>query len=243
MDMVIVIPARRCAVVIGLMVVVLVAASVGASLFSFVTLEDPFLREVRESVTRLVWADGEGNIPAWFSASLLLFSASLLGVIAIVRRQQRSGDAGYWLVLALIFGFLSLDETAQLHELSIRPLREGFHASGFFYYPWIVPAGICVAVLGLGYSGFLAGLAARTRWLFLLAGTLFVGGALGVEAVSGMQASIHGEQNLTYHLIIALEELLEMAGLVVFIYALLDYMGHQFTRVAFRVASHPSTDR
>jgi hypothetical protein len=70
-----------------------------------------------------------------------------------------------------------------------------------------------------------------------MAGALFVGGALGVEAVSGKHASLHGEQNLTYHLIITIEELLEMAGLVVFVYALLDYIGRQFANVGFHVTS------
>jgi hypothetical protein len=78
-------------------------------------------------------------------------------------------------------------------------------------------------------------LPARTRRLFLAAGAIFVAGAIGVEAVSGMQASLHGEQNLTYHLVITVEELLEMTGIVIFIYALLDYIGGQLTTVGFHV--------
>jgi hypothetical protein len=89
-----------------------------------------------------------------------------------------------------------------------------------------------VAIFVLGYYRFLMLLPRRTRSLFIAAGTIFVGGALGVEAVSGMQASLHGQQNLTYHAIITAEELFEMAGIVVFVYALLDYIGRQFGTVA-----------
>jgi hypothetical protein len=112
-----------------------------------------------------------------------------------------------------------------------------FHTTGSLHYAWIIPAGICVALFVLGYLRFLAKLPAKTRRLFLLAGAIFVGGALGIEAVSGKHASLHGEQNLTYHLIIAVEELFEMAGVVVFIYALLDHISRQFTKVGFHFTS------
>ena len=216
---------------------VLVVASLGASFLSIVPIEDPFLKEVRESAVRLAWVDGEGNIPSWFSACLFLLGSFLLATIASAQRQHRDHHVGRWWVLSLIFIYLSLDETAQLHELSIPPLRDAFHATGFLYYAWIIPAAICVVLFILGYLSFLAKLPARTRGLFLLAGALFVGGALGVEAVSGKHAYLHGEQNLTYHLIVTVEELLEMAGLVVFTYALLDYISRQFPKVGFHVGS------
>jgi hypothetical protein len=131
---------------------------------------------------------------------------------------------------------LSLDETAQLHELSIAPLRERFHTTGFLYYAWIVPAGICVGIFASAYVGFLAKLPRPTARLIVLAGVLYVGGALGVESVSGKQASLYGEYSAGYHAIITIEELLEMSGLIVFIYALLDYMGRQFPALQLRVS-------
>ena len=237
MDLVIPVSARRCAAALGLIVVILVAASLGATSLSFAQIENHFLREVRDSVVRLAWVDGEGNIPTWYSSSLLLLCSVLLATIAAAQRQQRGRHVVGWLILALVFVFLSLDETAQLHELSIAPLRALFGTTGFLYYAWIVPAGICVVLFVSGYLRFLAELPERTRRLFLVAGVIFVGGALGVEAVSGNQASLHGEQNLTYHLIITVEELFEMAAIIVFIYALLDYIGRLFTNVGFHVTS------
>lgn len=237
MDVAITVSAKRCAAALGLVVVALVAASLGASFLSFVPIEDPFLREVKDSVVRLAWVDGEANIPAWYSASLLLLCSLLLAAIAVAQKSRRGGHVVHWLVLSLIFVFLSLDETAQLHELAIAPLRDMFGAKGVLYYGWIIPAGLCVVLFVVAYLGFLAKLPARTRRLLLVAGATFVGGAIGVEAVSGMHASLYGEQDLTYHLIVTLEELLEMAGIVVFIYALLDYMSRQFTRVGFHVTS------
>jgi hypothetical protein len=237
MDIGISISAKRCALGLAAIVVLLIVTSVGASVLSFARIEEPFLREVRESVVRLTWVDGEGNIPAWYSAMLLLVCALLLASITLAQRYQSGGKLAGWLLLTVIFLFLSLDEIAQFHELSIAPLRNRFEASGFFHYAWIVPAALCVVLFVLGYLRFLARLPARTRQLFLLAGAVYVAGALGAEAISGKQASLHGEQNLTYHAIITVEELLEMSGVVLFIYALLDYIGRQFTRVTFHVSS------
>ena len=236
MEVAISVSAKRCAAALGLVVVILIAASLGATLLSFVTLHDPVLSKVRDSVVRLIWVDEEGNIPAWYSASLLLLCSLLLAAIGAVTRHQQRGYVAHWLILSLVFLFLSLDETAQLHERSIEPLRNAFGTTGFLYYAWIVPAGVCVILFGLGYLRFLAKLPARTSRLFLLAGAVFVGGAIGIEAVSAKQASLLGEQDLTYHLIVTAEELFEMAGVVLFIYALLDYIGRQFTRVTFHVA-------
>ncbi len=236
MDITVDISPRRWAAALGAAVVGVASASVGASLLSFVPLHDPVLMHVRDTFVRLAWVDGEANIPAWFSAALLLVAALLLGGIASAHRQ--SGERTFpWRLLSLVFVLLSLDEIVQLHELSIRPLREHFQASGLLYYPWIVPAGICASTLVIGYSGFLTVLPGRTRWLFVGAGAIYVLGALGVEAVSGLQASLHGERTGRYHLIVTFEELLEMTGVAMFIYALLDYIGRRFRRLAFHIGS------
>lgn len=86
----------------------------------------------------------------------------------------------------------------------------------------------------------------RSRWLFVLAGALYVGGALGVEALSGRQEWLHGGHTAGYHAVITVEELLEMAGLVVFIFALLDYIGRRFRLVCIHLSGPPAdseTDR
>ena len=169
MDVVSPLSARRCAAALGVVALVLVAASVVASLLSQVSVQDPFLREVTQSLVRLAWVDGEGNIPAWYSASLFLLGSLLLAAIASGRRQQRGEHVAHWTVLSLIFAFLSLDETASLHELSIAPLRDSFGATGLLYYGWIVPAAVCVVLFVLAYLAFLARLPPRTRRLFVVA--------------------------------------------------------------------------
>jgi hypothetical protein len=232
MDVTIPVSATRCARALAAAVAMVTGASICASVLSFVVIRDPVLSHVRDTFVRLTWVDGEANIPAWFSAVLLLLAALLLAAIASAERRD-GGQAALWSLLAAIFVLLSLDEVAQLHELSIRPLRDHFHATGFLYYTWIVPAGLAASAAAVGYSGFLFSLPRRSRRLFLVSGALYVGGALVVEALSGRQASLYGEQSLGYHLIVTVEELLEMTGVVVFIYALLDHISRRFSRLSF----------
>lgn len=60
----------------------------------------------------------ENNVAAWFSSALLLLVAMVLGVchLAAGQAQQRSALRFGWLIAALVFAGLSLDELGSLHE-------------------------------------------------------------------------------------------------------------------------------
>ena len=68
----------------------------------------------------------------------------------------------------------------------------------------------------------------------MVAATLFIGGAIGIELVGGRYVELHGRENVTYSMIATLEESLEMAGVIVFIYALLKYIADNYKEVQFR---------
>ena len=76
--------------------------------------------------------------------------------------------------------------------------------------------------------------------MFIWAAAVFVGGAIGVEMISGYQADLAGERNLTYALIISVEELCEMLGVVIFIHALMTYLQTQIHVTQIHIhSSHP----
>lgn len=56
-----------------------------------------------------------------------------------------------------------------------------------------------------------------------------------MELAGGYYADFYGQQNMAYVLIVSIEEFLEMMGIVVFIYALLSYMGLQFRVIDLRI--------
>ena len=186
-----------------------------------------------------LYVDEEANIPTWYSSIALLFAAALLAAIATTKQVRREPFRWHWGFLAALFFMLSMDEIVGFHEYPIDRLRSSMDAGGLLYYTWVVPGAMFVAALGIVYLRFLFHLPRETRKLFLLSAVVFVGGAIGVEMLSGYQADLYGEENLTYALIISLEECMEMLGVVVFIHSLLGYLCR--TGVEFRIELAPPT--
>ena len=172
---------------------------------------------------QLTDVNGERNIPAWFSSSLLMLSAALLAVITAVKKSSADRYTSYWLGLSLIFLYLSMDEAISLHERTIKPLRTGLQATGFLYSTWVLLGAAFVSIFLLIYLKFIGHLPRRTRLLFVLAGVMYVGGAVGIELIHGYYLESYGK-DMIYALIATVEELLEMVGVVVFIYALFSYL-------------------
>jgi hypothetical protein len=96
---------------------------------------------------------------------------------------------------------------------------------GLFYFVWVIPGAIFVLVTALNYFKFLLHLPSKTRYLFIAAGGIYIGGALAMEMVGGYYADLAGQRNLIYGTIATTEEIFEMVGVLIFIYALLAYIG------------------
>jgi len=169
----------------------------------------------------------EHNFPTWFSAALHVLCAGLLALAAVAAAQGGKRYVRHWAFLSGAFAYISLDETVTIHEKLNRLVDLGEYEAlggGLFHYGWIVPAAGVVLVLGLSYAGFLLHLPPRTRRDVLLAGGVFVGGAVLMEMPLGVWSAAHGVDNLGYVLIDAVEETLEMLGMSLFIAALVRYL-------------------
>ncbi len=167
--------------------------------------------------------DKEKNIPSAYSACSLVLCALLLGYIARAKRTVQLPSRHWW-ILAIIFVFLGLDEYVKIHERLTIPLRQALHASGVLYYAWIIPYGLLTLTLCASYGAFLWQLPKKTRWLCICAGGIYVGGAVGMEMLSGRYFTVHRVQDQTYVVLATIEEILEMSGVVLFIYTLLAYI-------------------
>lgn len=162
----------------------------------------------------------ETNLPTWFASSLLFSCGLLLTLIALAKRRVADPYTRHWWGLVLAFLYISLDEFVQLHEQA----NHWFDFGGVLYYGWVMPAAVVVAILGFCYLGFLRHLPRRSRQQFVVAGALYVGGALGVELGLGYWADVAGESNLVYGLIDLVEESMEMCGVSLFFYALVELL-------------------
>jgi len=186
---------------------------------------------------RFFYFDAEDNLPSAYSTLLILISALLLTIITLAKRNQTGAMVFHWAVLSAGFLLMAMDEELSLHEELIHPIRAllGSDNYGVFYYAWVLPAIVLVIVLGLFFLKFLMRLPAKTRLQFVVAATLFLGGSIGVELIGGRFDELYGNENLTYSLIATCEESLEMAGVIVFIRALLVYIADTVKDVQFRV--------
>ncbi|WP_019555778.1 hypothetical protein [Thiomicrorhabdus arctica] len=183
---------------------------------------------------RMLDFDYEGNLPTLYSSGALGLSALLLWVISRHRKQMRQ-DYRHWLVLCFIFIFLALDEGVVIHE-KIGDLTEQYiNASGFLYFAWIVPYGILMTVFVLSYLKFLFQLPRNTAIQMVIAGVLFITGAVGLEMFSGVEAELHNTSTIKYTVLYTLEELLEMIAIVIFVNALLKYIGREIGDITLDV--------
>lgn len=168
--------------------------------------------------------NGEMNIPSWWSSLQLSAAAVLLTLIGLAVRSGLRAGATPWFLLSLLFVGLSLEETAAIRDLFNPVLRRWLGASGFFHFAWVIPGALFVAAVGASFLRFLIQLDRRTRTLFLLAGAMYVGGALGLEILGGYLTTRYGQDHLGYILATTLEEGCEMWGVALFVYALMRHL-------------------
>ena len=172
------------------------------------------------------YLDSEGNIPAHFNALLLFIPALLLSMIGAWKYSIKDKFRFHWLGLALIFLFLSFDEAASLHERLIKPMRAIVGAQGAFYFTWVIPGLIAVALFGLLYLIFFLHLDKKFKLLFFISLGMYIGGVIGGEMLSGYFAANLGQKNFTYAVVASFEESIEMIGCSLIIYSLLEYIKH-----------------
>lgn len=178
--------------------------------------------------------DGEGNIPAWFSASLFLLCALLLQFIALYQKSQHAPYVKHWQGLFWIFIFLSMDEASQIHEKTIKPLRNLLHVhEGVLYFAWVIPGAIFVMIMIYFYYKFIMSLPAQTKLHFLVSAGLYILGALGIELIQGYYASQYGFNNIRFVILVTLEEVLEISGIIVFFYGLSQYIESKGPYITF----------
>ncbi|RNI25749.1 hypothetical protein [Rufibacter latericius] len=171
--------------------------------------------------------DKENSIPTYFSSLNLLISSFLLFSIFLHKDALKDKYRRHWLFLSLIFFFLSIDETASIHEYYSVLIKNLMNFSGPGNYSFAVLGGICVLIFLYFFSTFILSLPAKTRSKFVLAGSLFVSGALGSEAIGGyiIVGDLSNSLNsLFYGVFVIIEESLEMVGVLFFIRAILLYI-------------------
>lgn len=167
----------------------------------------------------------EGDVPAFFAGVTFLLCAGMLAAIAGAVQQGAGYSPRRWRGLAIFFLLMSVDRAAALHTL--------VPCNGFTL---IVACWIAVAAVVL-YVPWLWRLPAHIRLECLAACALFAAGAVGVQIAESHYAGAHGSASLIYGLLTDAEEVLELAGTVVFIHALLLHLQELQCQVLISVSA------
>lgn len=221
-----------------------VALALGA-IATFLALQSIVLRAVqyRIGIQNNYWlyqygelmnVNREANIPTWFSASLLFTAALLLLAITL---SLRASDRPYgrWAGLTAIFTYISMDEAGAIHEKLTPILQEQWSLTGYLYFGWVVVGILVVLVVGLLYLPFVWRLPVEVRRWFMLAGVLYVGGALVVESISANLWYLDGGTSLRFSAAGTVEEWLEMLGVITLTYGLLETIRIEVGTIAVSV--------
>ncbi|RUR83400.1 hypothetical protein ACF3DV_15570 [Chlorogloeopsis fritschii PCC 9212] len=189
----------------------------------------------REFFAFLFNVDEETNIPSLYSAYALLVCSILLFLIASAKKIAGEAYISHWKSLSFIFMALSLDEFMSFHERLIEPLQNSLNTSGFLYYAWVIPGTIFVLIFLLAFLRFITTLPTKIKRLFIIAGTIYVSGAIGMEMLGGYYTNLYGEKNIIYAILTTIEEFLEMLGIVIFIYALMSYISTYIKGISLNI--------
>ena len=210
-------PASRTVLRIAALVSVLVVAlSIG---IHYSTYRLQVATPGEPAIAALQWFDvnAERNIPTAWSTLLLLSSALVSALLAARRPVFRSG----WLLIAVTAGYLALDESMELHE-RLAPAGKAV-AGNALHFAWVVPGAVLAALAGGLLLLRLRQQPSEVRRRLVLAGTVYLTGALVLESVSGFVLRHLGAREL-YIAVTAAEELLEMLGASLLLAALVDVL-------------------
>lgn len=168
--------------------------------------------------------DFESSIPTWFSSAQLIVIALLLYAISGSSVRYR----WFFVFGALIFGFLSIDETVQIHERisliavaydieALKSIMIGDHGAWILLY---VLAGLIILIISIKpildiYRNH------RKPFLYVLIGAVItLAGLVGLEILSYLGMREAGSE-LVYAMEVAAEEFLEMIGVSIVLYGII----------------------
>jgi hypothetical protein len=177
--------------------------------------------------------DTENSFGTFYSSVTLLFCSILLTLIACARKKINEQYLA-WLFLGFIF--LSLDEALKIHERVSGMVHRALDTDQLLYVSWVIPYGIASIAIGLLYLLFLFSLPAKTGILFVVAGGIYILGALGFEVLAALTYG-YSHEGFGYFLIATLEEVLEMVGILIFIYALMSYIDSELEGLQIGISS------
>lgn len=170
--------------------------------------------------------DDEVSVPTWFSQFVLL----VFGLSAFVAAffQTHKPNKILWTTLGFIGVAFSVDESASLHEFLLQTIHVLFYQdskSTITVNAWLLVLPLITIMALILLTLIVKYLPKRTALLMLAGGSLFLVGAVGVDLLNvAIDESSFSNQGVA----VAGEELLEMSGSIISVFAVLDYLENNY---------------
>ena len=172
---------------------------------------------------RLLDVGREQSIPTYISAINLLLASILACIIYNFEKANSLPRSVYWLILSILFLFLSIDESAGIHENFENVHDYLVHKELIFpilyTHNWLPFGVLFVFAIVIVLLPFLSNLSTDTLRNFLIAGGVFVTGAIGLEFLGAVMLETgmaESTMDMTYLVRRLFEEGFEMYGVAIF---------------------------
>lgn len=178
--------------------------------------------------------NAQSNMVIYFTAFVLLGSASALFLlIALYKNRIKDSFRAAWFALAGLSFFLSMYIAAALPDKHVKFYYLGWTTrDGWFQFRWAATA-VVLTLLALAFRKFLTSLEGRTKTLLPLSVLTYFIGWFGAELFSGRYATFYAHNSAGLALVAGISQLLMFGGLVLLVYALLDYMERRLPQIRF----------
>ena len=174
---------------------------------------------------RLFNMDMESNIPTWFQSAILFSSSLLAAWSALTYSREDKRIRNFWFFVSVILMYLSTDEISILHERFRMPSNIEISFGTLIlpaHFVWIIPGIVAVLIVGSLIIKPLFMIDKATRLRLLLAGFIYVAGAIGCEIIGASIWETSGKfRTLSYSLVAGVEELGEITGCIICLRAIL----------------------
>ncbi len=202
----------------------------------------------RESIRSMFDTTAEHSIAGWFSATLTFVVAMAAGANVVLVRSidapvwRRTG----WLVIALLFAYLALDDGAAIHEHLGGGLKQtpviGDVIGAYDSYSWHIVILPFFVAIGFFMLVFLwKELAHRNERIGILTAFSFLALAVGQDFIEGtteeydwFEATYGMDPYAILHFAKSVEESLEMLGMTMFLVVFLSHLMRTFRTITLR---------
>lgn len=204
------------------------------------------------SIRRLFNTTREDGLASWFAVSQTLLVALTLWVIAAALHRQ--GAPGVrrigWVVIALFFSYMCIDDGAAVHERLGSAFEASAGVGAFPSYAWQYLLLPFFALMGAFTLYFLWNEMPRRSDHLKVAAALgcFVL-AVGMDFVEGMDDGYRGlaaatgwQSGTIRHFSKSLEEFIEMAGMSIFLVTFLGFLAATAPHLSVRFVNRPDAE-